>query len=105
MPENNRHYGKWSREELRRAEKTACQFLEANSSQIADTMRTKARYLESLIQRISQKETGLADRLEYFARIGEIAQLIREDADGFFELASQPIVAGILGTVPRKRAR
>ena len=102
MPDNNRHYGKWSREELRNAEATACGFLEENSTQIADTMRAKAKFLETLIQRISLKKTSFDDRLEYLARISEIAQLIQTDADGFFELASQPMVARILGTVPRK---
>src|SRR4051794_40622529 len=103
MPDNHRHYGKWSREELRKAESTACQFLEDNSSQIADTMRAKAKFLETLIQRVSLKKTNFEDRLEYLARIAEIAQLIQNDADGFFELASQPVVARILGSVPRKR--
>jgi hypothetical protein len=101
-PDNNRHYGKWSREELRNAEATARQFLEENSAPIADTMRAKAKFLETLVQRISLKKTTFEERLEYFARISEIARLIQDDADGFFELASQPVVARILGTVPQK---
>ena len=102
MGNDDRHYSKWSREELRKAEATASQFLEENSSQIADTMRAKAKFLETLIQRISMKKTTFDDRLEYFARVSEIARLIQDDADGFFELASQPVVARILGTVPKK---
>jgi hypothetical protein len=101
-PEDNRPYGKWSREELRNAEVTASQFLEENSVQIADTMRAKVKFLETLLQRLSQKKVGLADRLEYFARISEIAELLQDDADGFFELASQPVVARILATIPPK---
>jgi hypothetical protein len=103
MPDQNRPYGKRSREELRKAEATASQFLEENSAQIAETMRAKARMLELLIERISSSETDFGDRLDYFARIAEIAGLIRSDADGFFELASQPVVARILATVPRGR--
>ena len=102
MGNDDRHYGNWSRDELRKAEATASQFLEENSSQIADTMRAKAKFLETLIQRISMKKTTFNDRLEYFARVSEIARLIQDDADGFFELASQPVVARILGTVPKK---
>lgn len=102
MPDQPRHYGKWSKEELRSAEATASRFLEENSQQIAETMRAKARYLELLIQRLSQPKTGFEDRLEYFARVSEVARLIESDANGFFELASQPMVARILGTVPRK---
>ncbi len=102
-PNPDRHYGKWSRDELRKAEATASRFLAENSAPIADTMRAKARCLEALIQRLALKKTGFEDRLEYLARISEVARLIQEDADGFFELASQPVVARILGTVPRKR--
>ena len=101
MPDN-RPYSKWTKEELRNAESTARQFLEENSGQIADTMRAKAKFLETLIQRVSMKKTSFEDRLEYFARISEVAQLIQQDADGFFELASQPVVARILGTVKKK---
>ena len=82
---------------------TARQFLEDNSAQIAETMRAKARFLETLMQRISDPKITFEDRLEYFARISEVAQLIEQDADGFFELASQPVVARILGTVRSKK--
>jgi len=98
--DNRRNYGKWTKEELRKAEATASQFLEEHSAAIAETMRTKVRFLESLIERISRPSTRFDDRLEYLARISEIAELIQVDADGFFELASQPMVARILGTVP-----
>lgn len=101
-PEENRPYDKLSPEELQKAQATACQFLEENSAQISDTMRAKLRFLETLIQRLSVKKTSFEDRLEYFARIAEIARLIEEDANGFFQLASQPVVARILGTVPQK---
>jgi hypothetical protein len=101
MPEDKRHYNEWTKDQLRKAEATACQFLEINSGQIADTMRAKAKFLDLLIQRLSLRETSFEDRLEYFARASEIARLIQDDADGFFELASQPVVARILGTVQR----
>ena len=102
MPDDNRPIGKWSQEELRSAELTASQFLEENCTQIADTIQAKVRFLENLIERISVKSTKFQDRLEYFARISEIAELIQTDADGFFELASQPVVARILGSVGKK---
>jgi hypothetical protein len=99
-PDDNHPYGKWSPEELHNAQKTACQFLEENCAQIAETLRAKVKFLETLIHRLSLKRTSFEDRLEYFARVSEIAKLIEDDADGFFELASQPMVARILGTVP-----
>jgi hypothetical protein len=100
MPDDNRPNGRWSHEELRAAQTTACQFLEDNSTEIADTLRAKLRFLEILIERLESKTTGFEDRLEFFARVSEIARLIEDDADGFFELASQPVVARILATVP-----
>jgi hypothetical protein len=103
MPDDNGQYGKWSREELRNAETTARRFLEDNGEQIAATLRAKAKFLEALIDRISHRSTAFEDRLEYFARISEISRMVQEDADGFFELASQPVVAQILGTVPDER--
>jgi hypothetical protein len=102
MPENNHPYGKWSREELRNAEMTAGQFLQENCVEIADTMRAKAKFLETLVERLSLSKTSFEDRLDYFARVAEIARLIEEDANGFFELASQPAVARILRTVPHR---
>ncbi len=101
MRDKSRNYGEWDPEELRQAEATASQFLAENGSEIAEAIRAKAKFLEQLIQRISLQKTSFDDRLEYLARISEIAQLIQEEADGFFQLASQPTVARILGTVPR----
>jgi hypothetical protein len=105
MPENQKPYGKWSKEELLSAETTAQTFLQDNSSQIADTMHAKAKYMETLIQRIAHPKTRFEDRLDYFARISEIAALIQEDADGFFKLASQPVVARLLKSVGTGRRR
>src|SRR5438309_5176797 len=103
MTDNQKPYGKWTKEELRNAEFTAQQFLEDNSAQIADTMRAKAKYLETLIQRVANPKTTFDDRLEYFARISEIAALIQDDADGFFGLASQPVVARLLKSVRKNK--
>jgi hypothetical protein len=100
MAENHKPYEKWTREELLGAETTAREFLRDNSNQIADTMRAKVNYLETLIQRVSHPKTTFDDRLEYFTRISEVATLIQQDADGFFDLASQPVVARILKSVP-----
>jgi hypothetical protein len=97
------NYGKWSNEELRKAEATAKQFLEENGSQISETLRAKLKYLDMLVSRLATRKSSLDDRLECFARIAEIAQLLKDDAEGFFELASQPVVAQILNTLkPQK---
>lgn len=95
-------YGRWSKEELRKAEVTASQFLQDNANQISQTLHAKAKFLEGLIQVLGQKRSTLDQRLDCFARISEIAQLLKEDADGFFELASQPVVARILATTKKR---
>ena len=101
MNPDSEDYGRWSKEELRKAEATATQFLEENAPQISATLRGKTKFLEGLIQSLSHKKTTLDQRLDCFARISEIAQLLKDDADGFFELASQPVVARIL--LPTKK--
>lgn len=100
--ESTGNNGRWYKEELRKAEVAATQFLEQNAPQISETMRTKARYLDGLIQVLSHQQTTLDQRLDCFARIAEISQLLKEDADGFFELASQPVVARILWSTKKK---
>jgi|SRR5579883_1582813 len=105
MPEPKRPYGKWTKQELLGAEATARDFLEENAAQIADTMRAKAKFLEALIQRVAVPNTSFEDRLEYFARISEVAELVQQDADGFFKLASQPVVARLLSSVKKPGAR
>jgi hypothetical protein len=84
------------------AESTASRFLEDHRDQIAETLRAKAKFIETLVQRIGHKKSTYQERLECFARISEIAHLIEEDADGFFQLASRPLVARILAEVPER---
>ena len=90
MPDDQRHYGQWSKEELHQAEAAAVQFLEENSARIAETMQAKAGFLQELIRLLARKEIVFEERLEHFARASEVARLIQADADGFFDLASQP---------------
>ena len=103
MADQKNNYGKWSKDELRKAEATARKFLEDNGDQISETLRTKVRYLEVLVNRLASRKTSLDERLDCFARIAEISQLLKDDAEGFFELASQPVVAQILNTVRVKK--
>jgi hypothetical protein len=104
-PDRRSNYGKWSKEELCKAEATARQFLEENGSQISNTLQTKVKYLDLLVNRLANRKGSLDDRLDCFARIAEIADLLKDDAEGFFELASQPIVAQILNTVKTRRQK
>lgn len=104
MDRKNRHnYGAWSKEELRKAETTASRFLQDNGEQISETMRAKLKFIEAMICRLSQKKTTLDERLDCFARIAEASELLKSDAEGFFELASQPVVAQILQGVKSRK--
>lgn len=99
MAERRYNYSKWTKDELRRAEVTATQFLEQNGSQITETFRSKMRCLDLLVNRLNTKKLTLDQRLDCFARISEISSMMKDEAEGFFELASQPIVARILSNV------
>ena len=99
--ERRYNYSKWTRDELKRAEFTATKFLEENGHQITDTFRTKVRCLEILVTRLNSKKITLDQRLDCFAQIAEIADMMRDEAQGFFELASQPIVARLLSTIQK----
>lgn len=98
-PQDTNNFAHWTQEELQKAECTAGRFLENNGAQIAETLHAKVRFIELLIERLKSKKTPLDQRLDCFARISEISDLLKEDADGFFALASQPVVARILSNV------
>jgi len=100
-PDENQPYRHWTNDELQKAEATATRFLEDNGTQIAETLRAKIRFIEALVSRVGSRKTSLDQRLDCFARISEIADLLKEDADGFFSLASQPVVARILSNAKK----
>ena len=57
MADQRNNYGKWSKEELRKAEATAKQFLEDNGNQISETLRTKVKYLDVLVNRLATRRS------------------------------------------------
>ncbi|HWC00406.1 MAG TPA: hypothetical protein VG672_27050 [Bryobacteraceae bacterium] len=59
-------------------------------------MQAKLAFLEQLLGRLAQPEIGLEERLDCFARIGETARLLDEEASAFFDLASQPLLKRLL---------
>jgi len=56
-PQEPNRFSRWSQDELRKAEATAGQFLEQNRTQIAETLRARASFVEMLIQKLSSRET------------------------------------------------
>ena len=101
-PAQGNDYTKWSLDELRKAESVAQKFLMDNGPQIWENFCRKMEALDVLVTCLKNKNTTLDQRLDCFARIAEISQAMKEDAEGFFELASEPVVARILSNVRSK---
>ena len=89
-------YRHWNDQQFKHAEIAADRFLRDNASQIVETLQAKMRFLQLLIRRLDQKDASLNHRLDCFARIAEVSHFMQQDAQGFFELASHPIVARLL---------
>lgn len=98
-------YAKWSDEQLRRAESVASRFLTENGAQISETFRTKVDALDELVKSLKNRRMPLEERLDCFARIAEISRSLEADAEGFFGLASEPVVARLLAKVAQKPGR
>jgi hypothetical protein len=101
-PESN-DYTKWSEDELRRAELVANKFLSENGAEIWEYFKNKVNSLDQLIESLRQPMEYDA-RLDCFARIAEVARALEDDAEGFFGMASEPVVARILrgASTPRR---
>jgi hypothetical protein len=98
----NANFSEWSQQDLRRAERIAGEFLEENAEQILNTLRAKLNFLQVLVARLDCPGAPLDHRLDCFARIAEVSDFMKADAQGFFELASNPIIARLLTGLPRK---
>jgi hypothetical protein len=100
-PQKN-DYGKWSDEELRRAESVADTFLQENDDRIRENFAAKLHALDELVTGLGQRRLTLDERLDCYARIAEVSGALAEDARGFFGLASEPVVARLLANVDRE---
>ena len=101
-PAQGNDYTKWSLDELRKAESVAQKFLTDNGPQIWGNFCRKMEALDVLVTCLKNKNITLDQRLDCFARIAEISQDMKDDAEVFFELASEPVVARILSNVRSK---
>ena len=95
-------YAKWSERELRKAESVAGHFLRENIDTIAESLRLKVDQLDGLVNRLHHPQLSLDERLHIFARLEEISRSLQHDAQGFFRMASEPVVARILAQVEEK---
>src|SRR5205807_5722838 len=94
-------YTDWSNSELQRAELTARQFFSENHGQIFQAFESQCSILERLVVVLNRPDLTLDQRLDCFARIGEVSQSIRESAEGFFQLGSHPLIARVLANGER----
>jgi hypothetical protein len=99
------NYAKWSEHELRKAVSMADRFLQENGDQIHENFRAKVDALDELIETLHKGRLTFDERLDCFARIAEVCRTLQEDAQGFFGLASEPVVAQILADVGGKPLR
>lgn len=102
MSAHGNDYAKWSERELRQAECVAGRFLRDNVDTIAESLRVKVDQLASLVDKLHHPHLSLDERLHIFARIEEIARALQLDAQGFFHMAAEPVVARILAQVEPK---
>jgi hypothetical protein len=86
-------YSRWSDAELVRAKSTAEQFLTQNQKEISSVFTRQRGLLDHLIAMLRQRDLSLEERLDCFARIAEVAETLRESANGFFDLGAEPLVA------------
>jgi hypothetical protein len=99
MKAQKNDYAHWSERALRKAESAAEEFLAENGDLIGETFRAKVGELDALIESLHDPFLTLEERLNRFAQIAEISRLLHDDAQGFFSLASEPLVARILANV------
>jgi len=97
-PQRN-NYGNWTVQELRRAESVAQKFLLDNGDQIWENFRAKANALDELVTALHRGGLTFDERLNCFARIAEIGRVLQDDAEGFFALAAEPVIARLLAHV------
>jgi len=103
MGRQNHDYANWSAPELRRAESEADRFLTENQDVIQENLEATVTVLNRLVKSLGASQMTLDERLNCFARIAEAARALEEDAEGFFSLACEPVVARLLTQVETRR--
>ncbi len=102
MDAQRNDYANWNEEELRRAQSVADRFLQENDQLIRENFEAKLNTLDDLVKSLRQRRITLDERLDCYARIAEASGALEEDAQGFFALASEPLVARLLANVDRE---
>lgn len=102
MDSQDNDYEKWTERELRRAESVAANFIHENIDTIGESLRARVASLDDLVTRLGRQHLSFDERLHILARIEEISRALQQDAQGFFHMASEQVVARILAQVESK---
>ena len=68
----------------------------AHQDSIQTALAAQCKVLADLIGNLGSPNHSFEDQLDCLAHISEVSQLLRDSAEGFFELGSQPVVAQTL---------
>lgn len=89
-------YSGWTNLELQRARATAQAYLTTHQTDVQRALAAQCRVLVGLIENLGSTELTFEDQLDCLAHIGDVSQIIRDSAQGFFDLGCQPVVAQTL---------
>ena len=89
-------FGKWSAQELKKAEKAAIEFLNQNSSGIAETFEKRLALMKQVAERLKSPALSFDDRMLCLSLIEELSGGLSESARGFFEIGCVPSVANLM---------
>ena len=94
--ESSFDFSRWTAAELARAESTVEEYLNDNGKAITQLLDRQFAVLGRLVASLKRGNLTLEQRLDYFARIADVAEGLQVSAKGFFELGSEPVVARML---------
>jgi len=89
-------FGKWSPQELRKAELAAVDFLNDNIVDIAGTFEKRLVILKRIVGLLKSEGVNFEQRMMYLTMIEELSQGLGQSAREFFDIGCVPSVANML---------
>jgi len=89
-------FGKWSAEELKKAETAAVEFVNQNSTGIAQTFEKRLLILAKVVARLKAPGISFDERMLCLSVVEELSKGLSESARGFFEIGYVPSVAKLM---------
>lgn len=90
------NFGKWSSDELKKAEKAAVCFLNQNSLGIAETFEKRLALMKQVAERLKSPNLTFDERMVCLSLMEELSKGLSESARGFFEIGCVPSVASLM---------